>query len=76
MPVCPHDHDVCPMSLPDHIIAAHEAAQAAGQDAYKDPDTGLIVMTQGFLERRGWCCGNLCRHCPYGHRGPDHPGAP
>jgi hypothetical protein len=30
-----------------------------------DPDTGLFVMTTGFLTRRGFCCGNGCRHCPY-----------
>jgi hypothetical protein len=51
------------------IKAAHDAAEAAHQDAYIDPDTGLIVMTEGFLRRRGWCCGNICRHCPYGHVG-------
>jgi hypothetical protein len=62
--------------LPPHIVAAHQAAQDAHQDAYRDPDTDLIVMTQGFLERRGWCCGNGCRHCPYGHRGPDRFPAP
>ena len=56
--------------MDERIQAAHDAAQAEGNDAYFDPDTGLIVMTEGFLLRRGWCCGNICRHCPYGHVGP------
>jgi hypothetical protein len=25
----------------------------------------LMVLTEHFLRRRGYCCGNLCRHCPY-----------
>ena len=26
---------------------------------------GLYVATRGFLMRRGYCCANRCRHCPY-----------
>jgi hypothetical protein len=26
---------------------------------------GLYVATRSFLIRRGYCCGNQCRHCPY-----------
>ena len=28
-------------------------------------EDGLMVLTSRFLERRGYCCGNKCRHCPY-----------
>jgi len=28
-------------------------------------DKGLMVLTEHFLEKRGYCCGNGCRHCPY-----------
>jgi hypothetical protein len=59
------------MQVSDAALAAHAAAEAAGQDGYLDPDTGLVVLTEGFLTRRGWCCGNICRHCPYGHVGPN-----
>jgi hypothetical protein len=24
-----------------------------------------MVFTARFLSRRGYCCGNGCRHCPY-----------
>jgi len=44
---------------------AHETANQAGSDGYVDPRTGLFVMTRGYLERRGTCCANECRHCPY-----------
>ena len=33
-------------------------------DFYKD-DSGNIVMTESFHMKRGKCCGNNCRHCPY-----------
>ncbi|MGI8542440.1 MAG: DUF5522 domain-containing protein [Aridibacter sp.] len=28
-------------------------------------DKGLMVLTGHFLTKRGYCCGNGCRHCPY-----------
>ncbi len=26
---------------------------------------GLYMATRGFLMRRGYCCANQCRNCPY-----------
>ena len=37
----------------------------AGLDYYFDAQTGLLVFTAHYLARRGFCCGNGCRHCPY-----------
>lgn len=28
-------------------------------------DDGLMVLTELFLKKRGYCCANGCRHCPY-----------
>ena len=50
---------------PDRVVKAHDAAVAAGQAGYSDPDTGLFVLTATYLRDRGTCCGNRCRHCPY-----------
>lgn len=55
---------------PDHpryaeIMASHDAAVAAGDAGYLDPDSGLFVLTAAFLAERGTCCGRGCRHCPY-----------
>ena len=47
------------------ILASHDAALAAGSPGYRDPSTGLFVMTAGYLADRGYCCDNGCRHCPY-----------
>jgi hypothetical protein len=45
--------------------AAHDEAEARGDDGYLDPSTGLFVLTATYLRERGACCGNGCRHCPY-----------
>jgi hypothetical protein len=31
-------------------------------------ENGLFVLTKSYLENRGYCCKNGCRHCPYGFR--------
>ena len=28
-------------------------------------ENGLMVLTETFLKKRGFCCKNGCRHCPY-----------
>lgn len=28
-------------------------------------ENGLMVLTAYFLRKRGYCCQNNCRHCPY-----------
>jgi hypothetical protein len=33
--------------------------------SYVDPKTGYSVFTSEELKKRP-CCGNGCRHCPYG----------
>ena len=45
----------------------HAAAVAQNLDAYIDPATGYQVWTRLYLRKKGPCCGNACRHCPYGH---------
>jgi len=34
-----------------------------GRDYYLE--NGAMVFTASYLERRGYCCGSGCRHCPY-----------
>ena len=33
--------------------------------------SGLMVMTEKYHLKRGFCCGNNCRHCPYNHENVD-----
>ena len=36
-----------------------------GEDFYYNED-GYIVLTEKYHLQRGTCCGNRCKHCPYG----------
>lgn len=47
------------------IARAHDAAVAAGEEGYLDPETGFFVFTAATLAARGTCCDSGCRHCPY-----------
>ncbi len=29
-------------------------------------ENGFVVFTEQYLLKRGYCCENGCRHCPYG----------
>ena len=35
-----------------------------GEDYYFNQD-GLMVLTAAFHLKKGFCCGNGCKHCPY-----------
>lgn len=28
-------------------------------------EDGFLVMTEQFHKERGFCCGKVCRHCPF-----------
>lgn len=49
----------------DDIEELHRIAVDQGSTTYIDPDTGFTVFTELAHQRRGFCCGNMCRHCPY-----------
>lgn len=50
-----------------HLNKLHRIACAQGQNTYIDPSSGYQVLTSVALLSQGKCCGNSCRHCPYGH---------
>jgi hypothetical protein len=35
------------------------------EDFYYSPE-GYIIFTEKYLLKRGYCCKNGCKHCPYG----------
>ena len=35
-----------------------------GEDFYYNTQ-GYIVLTENFHLKKGFCCGNGCKHCPY-----------
>lgn len=62
----PHPTRLSP-SRPDFaaICARHEAAVRDGQTTYRDPLTGMSVLTVAAHLERGTCCHSGCRHCPF-----------
>lgn len=41
--------------------------QSREPDHYLD-EQGRLVFTRAYHLKRGYCCGNGCRHCPYHHK--------
>ena len=51
----------------------NQQANANGFETYKDPISGYKVLTSEALLKKGKCCGNSCRHCPFGHVNVESP---
>ncbi|MBN9379197.1 MAG: hypothetical protein J0H74_00445 [Chitinophagaceae bacterium] len=43
-----------------------------GIDFYYNAE-GLMVLTEKYHRERGYCCGNGCRHCPFGYQNVPEP---
>ncbi|MBS1496667.1 MAG: hypothetical protein JSU03_10190 [Bacteroidetes bacterium] len=43
-----------------------------GKDFYYN-DEGLMVLTEVFHLKKGYCCGNGCKHCPYHYQNVPEP---
>jgi hypothetical protein len=39
-----------------------------GKDYYLDAN-GYMVFTEKYHLERGYCCKNICRHCPWKYKG-------
>jgi hypothetical protein len=46
--------------------------QQLSEDYYFNDD-GLLVFTEKFLLKRGYCCGSGCKHCPYNYEAVPEP---
>jgi len=44
-------------------VALLQGVLTEGKDYYLE--NGAMVFTASYLQRRGYCCDNGCRHCPY-----------
>lgn len=47
------------------IQAKEKETKTTESDFYFE--NGLMVMTETYHLKRGFCCGQACRHCPYKH---------
>lgn len=46
--------------------------ELAPEDFYYNED-GYIVLTEQFHLKKGYCCGNGCKHCPYNYSNVPEP---
>ncbi len=57
------------MSAPkkDDRIRSGFNRQLAQEDFYVN-EQGFIAFTETYHLKRGYCCKNGCKHCPYGYK--------
>lgn len=53
------------MQIDQTFIELNKKSISDGKKSYIDPKTGYSVFNSEELKKRP-CCGNGCRHCPYG----------
>lgn len=47
-------------------------ALVEGIDFYYNED-GYVVLTEAYHLKKGYCCGNGCKHCPYNYEAVPEP---
>lgn len=43
-------------------------SEKLSKEDYYFNDQGLMVFTREYHLKRGICCGNKCKHCPYNYK--------
>jgi hypothetical protein len=54
--------------MPDETSDFSKRKEIEEEDFYLSPE-GLLVFTKAFHIKRGHCCKNSCKHCPYDEDG-------
>lgn len=49
----------------DDMSGFNKKSKLADDEFYYSPE-GYIIFTEVYLRKRGYCCKNGCKHCPYG----------
>lgn len=68
--VIPHGEEILGLAL-DLIFNSLSEKKRYGKEGKGSEqlfyfEKGLVVYTETFHLKRGYCCKNGCRHCPYG----------
>lgn len=51
--------------MPNEFSSFSKRSELEQDEFYTTPE-GYIVFTEKYLLKRGYCCKNACKHCPYG----------
>ena len=46
-------------------LYVREFGNKLSPDEFYYNENGQLVMTEAYHQKRGSCCGNGCKHCPY-----------
>lgn len=60
---------LCRGCIAEHRKQTRWMPRAEPSEIYQDA-AGRLVFRAAYHLRRGYCCGNGCRHCPYGFTTP------
>jgi hypothetical protein len=52
--------------MSDDMSRFSKKAELEKDEYYTSPE-GYIIFTEKYLLKRGHCCKNSCKHCPYGY---------
>jgi hypothetical protein len=55
------------MAVPEKENKKELAPEVLKEGVHYYFENGYMVFTGAYLSLRGYCCGNGCRHCPYGN---------
>ena len=56
--------------MPDDMSGFNQRKKFQDGDYYYN-EQGYLVFTEQYHLRRGHCCKNVCKHCPYGNSPAD-----
>ena len=56
----------------EQVSLRQMAEEPEGADYYFNEE-GLLTFTSKYLLKRGYCCGNGCKHCPYDYEAVPEP---
>lgn len=51
----------------DKRVKSDSDSKLLEQDYYFN-DHGFMVFTENYHKKRGYCCKNICLHCPWNYR--------
>lgn len=57
--------NVCLTEIDQKVVVAHSIGDQPREGVHYTMENGLLVFTELYHIKRGYCCGNGCRNCAY-----------
>ena len=59
--------------MSNHKEENHKGNKKEDQEEYYIDERGRWVFTAVYHQKRGYCCGEACKHCPYDYESVPEP---